>query len=219
MPFTPKTVGFKPKERNIFFHILTACNLACRHCYINPEQHGTQTVSKKTMEDWLRLFYQEDKNTNLIFLGGEPTLHKDLSYGIKTAKKLGYQTVTVDTNGYVFHHLLENITPEDAVISFSLDGPTASINDPIRGDNVFATCTKNLKKAITLGFDVSVIYTVSRMNISSLEQMPDLLHAMDSINDRYGGSTLSWAGYMPCRSRKPVISPAWRPNGIHRTNV
>ncbi len=47
----------------------------------------------------------------------------------------------------------------------------------------------------------------------------DLLRAIDSINDRYGGATLSWAGYMPCRSRRPVISPAWRPNGIHRTNV
>ena len=47
----------------------------------------------------------------------------------------------------------------------------------------------------------------------------DLLRAMDSINERYGGTTLSWAGYMPCRSRKPVISPAWRPRGIHRTNV
>ena len=47
----------------------------------------------------------------------------------------------------------------------------------------------------------------------------DLLRAMDSINERYGGTTLSWAGYMTHRSRKPVISPAWRPKGIHRTNV
>ncbi len=177
-PFTPKTVGFRAKERNVFFHILTACNLSCRHCYINPEQHGTQTVSKKTMEDWLRLFYKEDKDTNLIFLGGEPTMHKDLAYGIKTAKELGYQTVTVDTNGYVFHDLLDTINPGDAVISFSLDGPTASVNDPIRGENVFATCTKNLKKAIALGFDVSVIYTVSQMNIDHLHRMPDLLHTL-----------------------------------------
>lgn len=178
MPLTAKTVGFKPKERNIFFHILTACNLSCRHCYINQEQHGTQTVSKKTMEEWLRLFYQEDKETNLIFLGGEPTLHKDLAHGVKTANKLGYQTVTVDTNGYLFHDLLENISQDEAVISFSLDGPTAAVNDPIRGANVFATCTENLKKAIALGFDVSVIYTVSRMNINSLDQMPELLQTM-----------------------------------------
>ena len=47
----------------------------------------------------------------------------------------------------------------------------------------------------------------------------DLLRAMDSINDRYGRSILSWAGYMRQRSRPGVISPAWRPKGIHRTNV
>lgn len=47
----------------------------------------------------------------------------------------------------------------------------------------------------------------------------DLLRAMDSINDRYGGSTLSWAGYITQRSRSGVISPAWRPRGIHRTNI
>ena len=53
----PRTVSFKPQERNIFFHILTACNLACRHCYINPAQHGTATLPLATIEKWLRLFY------------------------------------------------------------------------------------------------------------------------------------------------------------------
>ncbi len=47
----------------------------------------------------------------------------------------------------------------------------------------------------------------------------DLLRAMDSINERYGRTTLSWAGYMTHRSQPGVISPAWRPKGIHRTNV
>ena len=44
---SPKTVGFKPGERNIFFHILTACNLSCRHCYINKAQHGTAAVDQR----------------------------------------------------------------------------------------------------------------------------------------------------------------------------
>lgn len=173
---TARTVGFKPRERNIFFHILTACNLSCRHCYINPAQHGTETVSRQTMLDWLRLFADNEKQTNLIFLGGEPTLHPDLALGIKTARELGYHSVTVDSNGFLFHDFLEKISPSDAVISFSLDGPTAAVNDPIRGDKVFATCTENLRKAVAKGFDVSVIYTVSRMNIDHLHLMPGLLH-------------------------------------------
>ena len=69
-----RTVGFKPGERNIFFHILTACNLSCRHCYINKKQHGTEQLSKEQILQWMTLFADADKKSNMIFLGGEPTL-------------------------------------------------------------------------------------------------------------------------------------------------
>lgn len=94
---------------------------------------------------------------------------------IKTARALGYQSVTVDTNGFLHHDLLNKITPDEAVLSFSLDGPTPAVNDPLRGEGVFATCTKNLAKTIAMGFEVSVIYTVSAMNIAHLAAMPRLL--------------------------------------------
>jgi MoaA/NifB/PqqE/SkfB family radical SAM enzyme len=173
-----RTVGFQPRERNVFFHILTACNLACRHCYINPAQHGTAAVSPETMEEWLRLFYDPGRETNLIFLGGEPTLHPGLAAAIKKAGRLGYRSVTVDSNGFLFHDLLHKISPEEAVISFSLDGPTPEVNDPIRGQGVFAVCTANIRKAVAMGFAVSLIYTVSRLNIEHLAGMPALLAAL-----------------------------------------
>jgi len=53
------------------------------------------------------------------------------------------------------------------------------------------------------------------MLIKDHEKRDDLLKVMDNINDRYGDSTLSWAGYMLHRSRPAVISPAWRPKGVH----
>ena len=171
----PTTLEFKERERNIFFHLLTACNLSCRHCYINRQQHGHNMVDKETITAWLRLFYQPDKDNNVIFLGGEPTMHPDLAHAIRAARAIGYDTVTVDSNGFLFHNLLENIAPDEAVISFSLDGPDSMVNDPIRGQDVFATCTTNLRRAIAAGFDVSVIYTVSQMNLHDLHRMPQLL--------------------------------------------
>src|SRR3989339_836828 len=170
-----KTLHFKPHERNIFFHILTACNLSCKHCYINPAQHGTGTVSRQTMEQWLTLFYDPKKESNVIFLGGEPTLHPDLIHGIRYARALGYKTITVDSNGFLHHDLLKCLKPEEAVLSFSLDGPSPEVNDALRGEGVFAICTANLQKAISMGFEVSVIYTVSQLNISHLQAMPELL--------------------------------------------
>ena len=173
-----KTVGFKRGERNVFFHILTACNLSCRHCYINPEQHGSDTISRENLEKWLELFQNDNKETNVIFLGGEPTMHRDLPHAIRFAKKLGYSSVTVDTNGFLFHKFLDNVEPSDLdFLSFSLDGPTPEINDILRGEGVFDTCTANLQAAVNRGFNVSLIYTVSRHNIEHLHKMVPLLVA------------------------------------------
>jgi MoaA/NifB/PqqE/SkfB family radical SAM enzyme len=173
---TARTVGFKPGERNVFFHVLTACNLSCRHCYINRDQHGREMVSREVMDRWLELFVSPDKETNLILLGGEPTMHPDLAHGIRTARRLGYRSVTVDTNGFLFHDFLDAITSVELdFLSFSLDGPSPAINDPIRGKGVFDICTKNLRRAVARGFNVSLIYTVSRFNVDNLIDMAPLL--------------------------------------------
>ncbi|NOX80231.1 MAG: radical SAM protein [Deltaproteobacteria bacterium] len=170
-----RTVGFKAGERNVFLHLLTACNLSCRHCYINPSQHGTTTLPTGTVLKWLKLFARPERPSNLILLGGEPTMHPDLAGIIRAAKALRY-AVTVDSNGFLFHDLLDRVSPEELdFLSFSLDGPEPAINDPIRGENVFTTCTTNLQKAVRKGFHTSVIYTVSSLNIDHLHRMPALL--------------------------------------------
>lgn len=173
-----RTVGFKPGERNVFFHILTACNLTCSHCYINKEQHGTETLKIEQINKWIRLFVVPGRVSNIIFLGGEPTLHPDLSLAIKTAKEAGYY-VTVDSNGYLFNDLLERTSPAELdYLSFSLDGPDAEINDALRGQGVFDICVANIEKAVEKGFNVSVIYTVNRKNIEHLHRMVPLLEKL-----------------------------------------
>jgi DNA polymerase-4 len=46
-----------------------------------------------------------------------------------------------------------------------------------------------------------------------------LIKSMDTINDKYGESTVSWASYLNIRRHLGVISPAWRPSGLRRTDV
>lgn len=174
-PQPPETVQFKAGVRNIFFHILTACNLTCSHCYINPRHHGSRPVSRATLIKWLRLFYEPSSANQLVLLGGEPTLHEHLPEAIQAAAQIGYASVTVDTNGYCFNHILEKVSPDQAVFSFSLDGPTARINDALRGPGSFTMSLANIAHAVRLGFKTSVICTVSRLNIDGLAAMPELL--------------------------------------------
>lgn len=174
---TPRTLGFQPGERNVFLHLLTACNLRCRHCYINPEEHGANTLSLATALRWLELFAR-DRESNLILLGGEPTLHPDLAEIIRRAKGMGFH-VTVDSNGYLFHDLLHRVTPAELdYLSFSLDGPDALVNDAIRGTGSFRVCTENIRRAVDMGFNTSLICTVSALNIDHVARMPELVAAL-----------------------------------------
>ena len=171
-----KTVAFSRNKANVFFHIQTQCNLKCRHCYINPDQHGTQKLSLRQISHWLGTLIQRSPGANLVMLGGEPTLHPDLAAAVKAAKKMGYGSITIDTNGYLFNGILDRVTPDDVdFFSFSLDGPTADINDAIRGRGCFDHCTGGLAQAKARGFGISLIYTVSSNNLDRLEEMVPLL--------------------------------------------
>ena len=171
-----RTVAFSPRAVNLFFHILTRCNLKCRHCYINPDQHGTETLPLNTIENWLKVFADLGKPANLILLGGEPTLHPDLAAVVQTARRLLFASVTIDTNGYLFHDILDRLTPADLdYFSFSLDGATAKTNDALRGRGSYDACLAGIRRAVAKGFSTSLIYTVSTANIDELPQMGPLL--------------------------------------------
>jgi Fe-coproporphyrin III synthase len=171
-----RTVRFSKNTANVFFHILTQCNLRCRHCYINPAQHGTERLSLATMQSWLATMARRAPGANLIFLGGEPTLHPDLPAAAQTARSMGYGSITIDTNGYLFNNILDRITPAEVdFISFSLDGAGAAANDAIRGTGSFAICTEGIRKAKAKGFQTSLIFTVSQLNLTEMQGVPDLL--------------------------------------------
>jgi len=171
-----QTVAFSKDSSNLFFHILTKCNLSCTHCYINKNQHGHNTLDIDTIKDWLALFSKKAGRTNVIFLGGEPTLHPDLYMAVKEANSLGFKSITIDTNGYLFHDILDKTTPDEIdFFSFSLDGATPETNDAIRGKGSYDTVFENVQAALAKKFSCSMIYTVSDKNIHELEQMPDLV--------------------------------------------
>ena len=174
-----ETVAFTKDATNVFFHILTGCNLRCRHCYINREQHGENLLALPVIEAWLAALADRSREANVIFLGGEPTLHPELPAAIRAARRMGYKSITVDTNGYLFHDILDKVEPDEVdFFSFSLDGATPMTNDALRGEGCFAACTDGIRRAAARGFSTSLIYTVSAANIHELAQMPPLLQEL-----------------------------------------
>jgi Fe-coproporphyrin III synthase len=171
------TVSFSRRAANVFFHVLTRCNLRCRYCYINPKQHGRKRLPIAHIERWLAVLGERSPGANLVFLGGEPTLHPDLPQAVRCARRLGFASITIDTNGYLFNHILERVTPAEVdVFSFSLDGVTPATNDGLRGQGSYDTCLEGIRQARAKGFHTSLIYTVSRANLHELPRIGPLLN-------------------------------------------
>jgi DNA polymerase-4 len=46
-----------------------------------------------------------------------------------------------------------------------------------------------------------------------------MLKAVDSLNDKYGDFTVTWASYLKTAAPPNIISPAWKPSGVRNVNI
>ena len=103
-------------------------------------------------------------------------MHPDLAAVVKLARGLGFKSITIDTNGYLFHDIIERVSPDEVdFFSFSLDGATRETNDRIRGEGSYDACLAGSARAVYAGFGTSMIYTVSQANLHELEDIVPLV--------------------------------------------
>ncbi len=154
------------------------CNLNCRHCYLQTDDHKT----KLTKDDWLNslLPYLEDSETQIVtVVGREPllddtalTLLKDIGeYYPERNFRLGFIT-----NGTLLKR--HSYSLNDNFIDFidiSLDGPK-EIHDSIRGSGAY--------KKLTMGIE-----SLS----DSLRDRVTLLACLSSENDDHSASLVDEA--------------------------
>ena len=157
-----------------------ACNLACVHCLSSSGRRDPDELS--TAE--AKALIDEFERMKIFYVnigGGEPTVRPDfwelLDYAVEH-----HVGVKFSTNGF-------RITPERAVrlaatdyvdVQISLDGATAEVNDPVRGEGTYDAAMRalaNLRAAGMKDFKISVVCT--RHNIGQLDDFK-------AIADRFG---------------------------------
>jgi MoaA/NifB/PqqE/SkfB family radical SAM enzyme len=160
-------------SKKIALYLTNKCNLKCKHCFIEGSPLNESFLNWKQIKTALNYFYSQGFK-HVEITGGESCLSPFFLPAIKEAKKIGY-TVGVSTNG-TNGHIFEIITPKFVdKITFSLDGATAKTHDRLRGPGVYKLCLQNIKKTITKGYRVEVVYTVHRYNLKEIGPIIKLL--------------------------------------------
>lgn len=198
-------------SRVAIWDITSECNLKCSHCY-NQERYWEKSSSyKKLSKNDLKIII--DKLVKLSFtrlhlLGGEPLLATNLNFIIQYAKSKGLD-VTLVTNGTLLtEKVIEELCKlEVSLLSISIDGTNREDNDSVRGDGIFDTVVKNVKRGIEIRnqLDSNMLmvmsFTLTSRNIFNSANIVDfaLQLGFDEINISYlsneGNARNSYANF------------------------
>lgn len=172
-PLPPKKVerGFE-RLRQLYFHITKACNLRCKHCYVEA---GKPLENELTSVETLRMIdnFAELGGEQLIITGGEPFLRREMLYEVfRKAREVGIEKIFVETNGTLISNKDVDICKKyDVELGVSLDGAVQKTNDYIRGMGNYEKTINTIKMLVNAGVKVAIGMTLMKPNIEEAEKM------------------------------------------------
>lgn len=92
------------KIRNLEIHVAHACNLTCESCAHFSNFHHAGIVSLEEAETWMKPWSGRLQPRYFSLLGGEPTIHPQLSEFVLLARRYWpHSTLRLVTNGFFLH--------------------------------------------------------------------------------------------------------------------
>lgn len=158
-----------------------ACNNLCTFCVQGDKRERIEPRSAEEMKGILR---DERRHTDeVVFTGGEPTVHKDLLHVVAYARALGYRVIQLQTNGRRLSHepyLDAAIRAGVTQISPSLHGSTAEIHEcQTRAPGSYRQTVQGIEAARRRGAMVITNSVVTQQNMTDLPALARLLVSLD----------------------------------------
>jgi SynChlorMet cassette radical SAM/SPASM protein ScmF len=165
-----------PNLESIYFYLTEGCNLACKHCWINPPleseslKYGVLRIDllKKAIEEAMPLGLRSIKLT-----GGEPFLHPQIVEIIKIIKQYKLNAV-IESNGTLIDRALARRLSEieSCFISISIDSTNPEIHDSIRNQKgSFDKSIKGIKLLVENGVHPQVIASLLPENKTHISEI------------------------------------------------
>lgn len=115
------TNPFLKETQSINIQLTHECNFSCVYCSDSVYKSGKKFLEKEKIKLFLQNFFKySDGNTEILLLGGEPTLHKDIVEIIKMCEEFQYVSkVVLVTNGSNLNSILEHQYTDKFTISIT----------------------------------------------------------------------------------------------------
>ena len=181
--------------RRLTVELTNICNLHCSYCLRDEDALYHNPANFLPLELFSRLARDARDSMGIeqiMFTGGEPTLHPDFGKLIEAVAELNLKCSFV-TNGWHFDRVWPLIMERRETVthvSFSLDGATREAHDRWRGQGSFDRVMRAFSRCWASQFPFNVKVGIRRDTLPQLE-------AIALFAARLGASGLSFAHIMP----------------------
>lgn len=181
--------------RRLTVELTNICNLHCSYCLRDEDALYHNPANFLPVELFARAASEARDVMNIeqiMFTGGEPTLHPDFGKLIEAVAELNLKCSFV-TNGWHFDRVWPFIMEHRETVthvSFSLDGATREAHDRWRGDGSFDRVVRAFSRCWASQFPFNAKVGIRRDTVPQLE-------AVALFAARLGASGLSFAHIMP----------------------
>ena len=163
------------------YEVTAACNLLCKHCHARGGKPWPDELNTEQAKLVIKSLSEVPEFRMLVFTGGEPLVRKDIFELTSYATELGF-SVVMATNATLINKKIARKLKENGVlgIAASIDSVNPKQHDEYRGvPNAFKLAIQGIKNAAEEGLYIQINITLSKRNLSQLE---DLLKLADKLN-------------------------------------
>ena len=155
-----------------------ACNLLCVHCLSSSGKRAPDELdtaeAKRLLDEWaaMKVFY-------INVGGGEPMTRPDFFELMEYSIEHGIG-VKFSTNGTLLDRRAARwIASTDYLdVQISVDGASAGVNDPIRGEGSFSRARNAMELLAAEGFPFKVNHVVTRRSFQGLDELHAIVTGM-----------------------------------------
>ena len=163
-------------QRFIFqWHINEICNLKCLHCYQENATAGNISVQEmQKIFSQIQKFIPEYK-IHINITGGEPFLHPEMEYMLKTLENLSSVSYGILSNGTLIDRSFAKTLKKYNVsfVQVSLDGVHKK-HDHIRGEGSFGRAVSGIKNLGKENIPVQISFTANTLNYKYFSEVASL---------------------------------------------
>jgi len=169
-----------PPLTSLYMYIAGSCNLACRHCWIEPDYQAGNQNGKFLKLEYVEKAILEAKPLGLHSVkltGGEPTLHPKFR---EIVNLIDSHTIgmNMESNGILIDRELADFLKARKHFSFvsvSVDGANAATHEWLRGvEGSFDQAVQGIKHLVDAGFRPQMICTLHKRNVSEINEIVTL---------------------------------------------